>query len=101
MHLVRGEDFYVHRLASFRRRLYFTHCGLARLRTRSYHLTREPRKASSPQFGLTVPPSYNGTSRQETLDRIRDTINLVIREYGNHPCAVPNCLCMVHRLGLL
>ena len=32
--------------------------------------------------------------------RIRDTINLVIREHRNHPCAVSNCPCMVHRLGL-
>jgi hypothetical protein len=35
-----------------------------------------------------------------TLARLRDTINLVVREYRNHPCAVPNCPCMVHRLGL-
>ena len=37
---------------------------------------------------------------EEALARIRDTINLVIREYRKHPCAVPNCPCMVHRLGL-
>ena len=47
-----------------------------------------------------VPPRYNGTSMEEALARIRDTINLVIREYGKHPCAVPSCPCMVHRLGL-
>ena len=36
----------------------------------------------------------------ERSARIRDTINLVIREYGDHPCVVPNCPCMVHRIGL-
>ena len=35
-----------------------------------------------------------------TTARLRDTINLVIHEYRNHPCEVPNCPCMVHRLGL-
>ena len=73
---------------------------MARLRIRAYRVTREPRKASPPQFGFMVPPRYNGTSMEEQLARMRDTINLVIREYHNHPCAVPNCPCMVHRLGL-
>jgi hypothetical protein len=98
--LVRGEDFYVSRFAHYRRRLYLTTRGLARLRIRSYRVTRQPQPSSGPQFGFMVPPRYNGASMEEQLARIRDTINLIIREYRNHPCAVPNSPCMTHRLGL-
>jgi hypothetical protein len=33
-------------------------------------------------------------------ERLKQTIRHVILEYPEHPCAVPNCPCMVHRLGL-
>lgn len=98
--LVRGEDYYIHRFAHFRKRLYFTHRGLARLKTRSYRVSRQPRPSSRQQFGFMIPPRYNGSCMEEALARLRDTINLVIWEYRNHPCAVPNCPCMIHRLGL-
>jgi hypothetical protein len=32
--------------------------------------------------------------------RLRQTIHHAILEYVDKPCAVPNCPCMVHRLGL-
>jgi hypothetical protein len=65
--LIRGVDFYIHRFAHFRRRLYFTPRGLARLRLRAYRVTREPRKADPPQFGFMVPPRYNTALRPASL----------------------------------
>jgi hypothetical protein len=32
--------------------------------------------------------------------RLKQNIRHVILEYPEHPCALPNCPCMVHRLGL-
>jgi hypothetical protein len=43
---------------------------------------------------------FSGAFHAPDPARIRDTINLVIRRYKETPCAVPNCPCMVHRLGL-
>jgi hypothetical protein len=97
--LVRGVDFYIHRFARFRRKLYFTPRGIQRLKLRAYHIVRKS-YPNDARFSFTLPPRYDGTSYEEAVSRVANTTALVIREYRNHPCAVPNCPCMVHRLGL-
>jgi hypothetical protein len=97
--LVRGEDFYVHRFARFRRRTYWTARGIARLKTRSYRVDKQYREASF-HARLPLPRRYDGTSVQEIAARLFQRIRLALYAYKDSPCAVPNCPCMTHRLGL-
>jgi hypothetical protein len=32
--------------------------------------------------------------------RLKQAITFEFRKYLEHPCAVPNCSCIVHRLGV-
>ena len=98
--LVRGEDFYVSRFARFRRRLYWTQRGIARLKTRSYRVFRDRQPMAEFTDDLSLPRRYAGTSEDETATRLTNTCRIVFTRYLATPCAVPNCPCMTHRLGL-
>jgi hypothetical protein len=41
-----------------------------------------------------------GSNPLATNRWVRDGFGRVTREYLEHPCAVPGCPCMTHRLGL-
>jgi hypothetical protein len=100
--LVRGEDFYIHRFARFRRRTYWTARGIARLKTRSYRVrdSREYAPAPAPYVETAVGRRYVRSSVQEMVARLRNAARIVYGAYLQTPCAVPNCPCMTHRLGL-
>ena len=98
--LVRGEDFYIHRIGPHRRRLYFTPNGLRRLQYRAYHVTPGRPNPPPPAFMEALPWRYNGRSRSELNQRLRNRVLLVSLRYANSPCADPGCRCITHRMGL-
>ena len=100
--LIRGEDFYIHRFAKFRKRLYFTRRGIQRLKLRAYRVYRcSQRPVPRSELGLAIPRRYMGSSLDEAVGRLTSTVSQVIIKYMREsPCAVPNCPCMTHRLGL-
>lgn len=98
--LVRGEDFYVHRYSLNRRRLYFTPRGLYRLRSRSYSTFRRLHVIPPISFTPAIPWRYNGNNHQELNQRLRNRVILTLSRYKDNPCAVPNCPCVTHKLGL-
>ncbi len=98
--LVRGEDYYVSRFARFRRRTWWTPRGIARLKTRSYRVAKVSHSAQLPELDHVLPRSYAGTSAGESSARTRNRMLLAFTRYLQNPCAVPNCPCMTHRLGL-
>lgn len=99
--LVRGEDFYIHRFARFRRKMYWTARGLARLKTRSYRVRDCREYEPAPVYNESaLPGRYWKSSGQEAAARLRSTARIVYGKYLETPCAVPNCPCMTHRLGL-
>jgi hypothetical protein len=100
--LVRDLDYYVHR-RGLRHRIYFTARGMQRLCSRNYSTgpadVKQFIRAYDPtRYGM--PPRYDGSSRQERNQRTKQLIYLAMRAYLKHPCAVPDCRCMTHRLGL-
>jgi hypothetical protein len=102
--LVRGKDFYVHRFGPARRKLYLTERGLFRLTARAYRSYPSGGglsgyRPSSLDFE-DLPERYDGFSVEEFTQRWRQMIQLITQRYQEHPCAVPQCPCMVHRLGL-
>ena len=98
--LVRGLDFYVARQYRHRARTFFTLRGIERLMLGNYSIRRASRNPEHAGFIRGLPPRYHGSSSLEAWCRLADTIVLVIHDYSYSPCAVPNCPCMVHRLGL-
>jgi len=102
--LVRGEDFIVQRISPYRRRLMITERGLLRLQARAYRVFGEVLAPSAPSRQLIwngrekLPPIKG--SPQERRMRLKQAVAVAAREYLEHPCAVPHCPCMVHRLGL-
>jgi hypothetical protein len=99
--LVRGVDFFVRRTSPHRRQLMITDRGLLRLQARAYRVFGEP-LAPSRQFiwnGKAKLPPIKG-SPQERRMRLKQAVAIASRQYLEHPCAVPNCPCMTHRLGL-
>jgi len=99
--LVRGVDFFVRRTSPYRRQLMFTERGPQRLQLRAYRV-----------FGETLAPSrrtiWNGQeqvrpiegSAQERRMRLKQAIAVGMREYPKTPCVVPNCPCIIHRVGV-
>ncbi len=99
--LVRGEDFYVSRYARFRRKTWWTARGLARLKTRSYRVSSVYRQAPVYRFDDTLLPRRDvDCTVQEAVAKLINRVNLAFNRYKASPCAVPNCPCMTHRLGL-
>lgn len=100
--LVRGEDFYIHRFAKFRRRTYWTARGIARLKTRSYRVreSRDYQHAPGEYIEHAIGRRYLRGSVQEMAARIANSARIIYGKYLETPCAVPNCPCMTHRLGL-
>lgn len=98
--LVRGEDYYIQRFARFRRKTFWTQRGLARLRSRSYRVFRGHIKKSHIVTYEGLPGHYGGSSIEEQVARLTNTMRIVFTKYRESPCAVPNCPCMTHRLGL-
>jgi hypothetical protein len=98
---VRGVDFFVRRTSPYRRQLMITERGLWRLKVRAYRIFGEP-LAPSRQFiwnGREKLPTIKG-SPQERRMRLKQAVAVFSREYIQHPCAMPNCRCVVHKLGL-
>ena len=98
--LVRGEDFYVRRFSPTRRRLFITPRGLYRLRTHSYSTFQASRPRPQLHFDPALPWRYDGNNRDELNQRLKSRVMLTMRRYATSPCAVPNCPCVVHKLGL-
>jgi hypothetical protein len=101
--LVRGIDFVVRRFAPYRKRIYFTKRGIFRLQSRSYRTFLHGNGSSSAIASFRHPglqPVYRGSSEVELRQRARQRLALVMQQYPEHPCAVPSCLCIIHRLGL-
>jgi len=98
--LVRGEDFFVRRAGPCRRQLVITERGLKRLQTRSYRVFREGKQASivaPPRAGIVkLRGDVNSTDRRL---RVKASVAQAFRAYLEHPCAVPGCQCIIHRLG--
>ena len=98
--LVRGEDFIIRRTSPYRRQLMITERGLKRLRMRSYRVFRDGRHTPT-----AMPPEARPISLRTDLCyserrlRLKAAITQAFRAYLNHPCAVPGCQCMIHRLG--
>jgi hypothetical protein len=99
--LVRGVDFIVRRTSPYRRQLMITERGLLRLQARAYRVSGEPLAPSRQLIwnGREKPPPIKG-SPQERRMRLKQAVAVVSRQYLEHPCAVPSCPCIVHRLGL-
>jgi len=116
--LVRGLDYFVRfwqRGPYHRRKLFFTERGLQRLRLRAYRVFRPgPLSPSQRAFlkrmdaTVRLPMKANRSGRVPvgmhplaTNRRMRDEAAQAIRVYLQHGgCAVPNCPCISHRLGL-
>lgn len=98
--LVRGADFYVHHWAYARRRLYFTPRGIDRLIHRRYRCGAFQPLSKAERYVAELPWSYDGKSIEEKRQRLNQIIRLMFRQYMIQPCAVPNCPCMIHRLGV-
>lgn len=112
--LQRGTDFIIRCWPAgpwMRRRLYFTDRGVARLQARAYRTFRpdgqSPRaRAFIEQAAMVELKPVKATrplgsfNRVERRMRVRELNFRVAREYLSNPCAVPNCPCITHRLGL-
>jgi len=115
--LVRGLDYFVrywHQGPHFRRKLFFTERGLRRLLLRAYRVNRPGFLSSSQQAFIDRMDATVRLPRKEdrpgrvptgrhplaTNRWVRDQVAGIMREYLEHPCAVPDCPCMTHRLGL-
>jgi len=115
--LKRGSDYFVRYWRQgphFRRKLFFTEEGLLRLRRRSYRVFRPgPLSPSQRAFLAGMDEKIHWPKKEDQPDRVklgsnplavnrrvRDEAARVMRECLEHPCAVPNCRCMTHRLGL-
>lgn len=101
--LVRGKDFILWRHAAGRRRFRVTDRGLERLALGQYHVLRwspgrspypsKPKDYGSPRLKLTGP-------RAERLGYLQAVLFDAVRRYMTTPCAVPNCPCIIHKLGV-
>ena len=97
--LVRGEDFFVRRTSPYRRQLMFTKRGLLRLRLRAYRVYRDGGHTLT-----AMPPEARPVNlrtdfcHSERRSRLKAAVHQSFRNYLEHPCAVPNCPCMTHRL---
>jgi hypothetical protein len=91
--LVRGVDFGVRRPNAYRRQLFFTERGIARLIARDYKVpfpsTPEPAKHKRD------PMTYSASERRAML---RHNIARAFILYLQHPCAVPGCPCVIHSM---
>lgn len=102
--LVRGLDFYCHRYALNRHRNYITPRGLHRLRVGAYRAFAP--NYSGPVYDASwhgsrgIPPRYEGSSAGEQSQRLKSRIFLASLDYEKSPCALANCPCIVHRLGM-
>ena len=99
--LIRGLDFFVRRTSPYRRQLMFTERGLRRLQARAYRVFSEvlaPSRQTVWNGQERLPPIQG--SHQERRMRLKQAIATGIRDYLRTPCAVPNCPCMIHRLGV-
>jgi hypothetical protein len=115
--LVRGVDYFVRYWQEgpyHRRKLFFTEQGLHRLKIRAYRVFRPgPSSPSQRAFIDRMDATVRLPRREDRSRRIppgrhslaanrlvREQVARVMREYLEHPCAVPTCPCMTHRLGL-
>lgn len=101
--LIRGVDFLVRREGKWCRRLYFTERGLHRLSTRAYRVGNSgvndvPFRVVVPPF--LTPPSVHDYDRRARNRRYLSIITQVLDLYSKSPCAVPDCPCITHKLGL-
>jgi hypothetical protein len=115
--LIRGLDYFVRswqRGPYRRRKLFFTERGLRQLQLRAYRVFRPgplspSQRAFLKHMDATVRlhkkkdrPGHIAFSSNPlaTNRRVRDILARVMREYLEHPCALPNCQCVTHTLGL-
>jgi hypothetical protein len=97
-----------------RHKLFFTERGLHRLLLKAYRVFRPGLPSFSQQaFINRMDATVHLPRRQSRPDhipvgthplainrRVREEVATAMREYLEHPCTVPNCPCMSHRLGL-
>jgi hypothetical protein len=115
--LVRGMDYFVRSWQQgphYRRKLFFTERGMQRLALKKYRVYRPgPLSASQRRFIARMDATVRLPRREDRASRIpsnehpltanravRDRLAQVMREYLVHPCAMPGCSCITHRLGL-
>ncbi len=113
--LERGVDFVIrvwNRGPWVRRTLWFTERGLRRLQLRQYQVFRpgrpSPRALEFLQKATAAPAVGKKNagrpiadySRMERRMRLRDQLHRFVREYLEHPCALPACRCICHLAGL-
>ena len=101
--LVRGRDFIVRRRNSARRNYMITDYGLERLTLGQYrvlswrpgrkHPTVEGQDYGRPRLRLTGP-------RSERIAMLIAVMYDAMTRYQETPCAVPNCPCIIHKLGV-
>lgn len=115
--LVRDQDYFVHYWQQgphYMRKLFFTERGMQRLALKKYRVYRPgPLSASQQSFigrmdaavrlakKRDLAGGISASSHPLRMNRaVRDRIAGVMRDYPEHPCAVPDCRCITHRLGL-
>lgn len=114
--LVRGQDYFVRfwrRGPYHRRKLFFTERGIRRLALKAYRVYRPGRLSPSQRgFVARMDAAVRFPGREDRVGRIpqghslavnravRDRVAQVMREYLAHPCAMPGCGCVTHKLGL-
>ena len=101
--LVRGKDYVLWRYAAGRRRFRVTDRGLERLALGQYRAwswsaghrptPAKPKDYGTPRLKLTGP-------RAERLGYLQAAMFHAVRRYLETPCAVPNCPCIIHKLGV-
>jgi hypothetical protein len=95
--LVRGVDFGVRRPNQFRRQLFFTERGIARLIARDYMASYRGSKPLERELKAAKqrnPLTYCAAERRAML---RHNVARAFSLYLEHPCAVPGCPCVIHR----
>ena len=98
--LVRGLDFLVRREGKWCRRLYFTERGLQRLTSRSYRVSNSGLSTGLVRVSLPNSLRWKDQDGRCVSRRYLSLISQVLDLYSKSPCAVPDCPCIVHKLGL-
>jgi len=97
---VRGEDFFVRRVTPCRRQMMITERDLKRLKLRAYRVYRDAGHTltAMPQEKRPV-NLQTDLCLSERRMRLKAAIQQAFRAYFDHPCALPNCQCVIHRMG--
>lgn len=107
--LIRHQDFFVRRLSPTRYCLMITPDGLKRLCLRAYKVravaSLRPGKRARVQTTADINVvdkvrRWKGNSEREQWWRLARETRDILDLYLANPCAVPNCQCIIHRLGV-